>query len=194
MRADVSGVLGWLAVHKEVPAGYDFGDDWQHTALAGVAGGWYWTDHHKTEVELGAGTEATAYRGRRVVIDGHVTSEFVESQYSQRLLSLGQQYQFFRNAWFHPYVGAGATVNFERALDRTDPIIVYTDASRTGRVLRPEQVDGPRTDVTVAPFVATGFKAYLTPRGFFRSDLRISMRGGVENVVLRFGFGVDFGR
>ena len=170
------------------------GDVWHLTGVVGAAGGWYWTDHNKTEIEFGAGTEATAYRGRRVVIDGHLTNEFVESQYSQRLLSLSQQYQFFRNAWFHPYVGAGATVTFERAIDRTDPIIVYTDAWRTGRVLRPEQLDGPHTDVTVTPFVTTGFKAYLTPRGFFRTDLRVAMRGGVEDVLLRFGFGVDLGR
>lgn len=194
VRADVSGVLGWLAVHKEVPAGYDFGDDWQHTALAGVAGGWYWTDHHKTEIELGASTEARSYRSRRIVVNGRLTSEFVESRYSQRVFSIGQQYQFFRNAWFHPYVGAGAAGTFERVTDRADPILVFDDVPGAGRVIRPERTVGPRTDVTVAPFVATGFKAYLTPRGFFRSDLRISMRGGVENVLVRFGFGVDFGR
>ena len=188
----MSGVLGWLAVNKEVPFDYEFGDDWQHTGLTGVAAGWYWTDHHKSEIEFGAATEARAYRSRRIVIEGRQGSEFIESRYSQRVLSVGQQYQFFRNVWFHPYVGAGANVTFERVTDRTDPTVFSDDVSRTGRVVRPGQVDGPRQDVIVTPFVATGFKAYLTQRGFFRSDIKISVRRGLEDVLVRFGFGVDF--
>jgi hypothetical protein len=46
--------------------------------------------------------------------------------------------------------------------------------------------------VRIVPFAATGFKAYLAQRAFFRSDLRFAFRDGLEDVLLRFGFGVDF--
>ena len=48
------------------------------------------------------------------------------------------------------------------------------------------------TSTEVRPFVATGFKAYMTQRAFFRSDVRVGVRDGVDEVLLRFGFGVDF--
>ena len=53
-------------------------------------------------------------------------------------------------------------------------------------------MDGPRTDIFVSLFVSAGFTAYLTQRGFFRSDLKVTLRDGVDEVLLRFGFGVDF--
>jgi hypothetical protein len=66
------------------------------------------------------------------------------------------------------------------------------DRPGPGRVILPEQREGPRTEVSVRPFLATGFKAYMTPRGFFRSDIRVGFRGGADQVLLRFGFGIDF--
>jgi hypothetical protein len=190
-RADLSGTVGWLAVNKEPPGEFDYSDDWQDSLFAAATAGWYWSDHLKTELEFGAGTEAAAFRSRQIVVGGRPISEFVESQYTRRTLALGQHYQFFRNAWFHPYVGAGLNVTAEQITDRTRPVIVYDDP-RGPRVIRPEQVVGPRTDVFVSPFAAAGFKAYLTQRGFFRSDLKLTLRDGVDEVLVRFGFGVDF--
>jgi hypothetical protein len=42
------------------------------------------------------------------------------------------------------------------------------------------------------PFAATGFKAYFNERGFFRTDLKLQFRGGVEQVAWKVGVGVDF--
>ena len=191
-RAELSGTLGWLATNRELPAGFEYGDDWQDSLFAAATAGWYWTDHVKTDLEFGAGTEATAYRSQQIVIDGRPASEFVESRYSRRTLSLGQHYQFFRNAWFHPHVGAGLNVSFEDVTNHSRPIVLYGDPADGPRVVRPEQVDGPHADVLVSPFVSAGFKAYLTQHGFFRSDLKVTLRDGVDEVLLRFGFGVDF--
>lgn len=191
MRADLAGSLGWLSMNKEIPGPYQ-GDDRQDSLFGAVSAGWYWTDHLKTEVDFGAGSRASAFRGRPVVIDGSPTYEFVESTFSRRALGVSQQYQFFRNAWFHPHVAAGVDITWERTTDHTQPIVVYDDRSRSGRVVQPERTDGPRTDTTVRPFFATGFKAYMTQRGFFRSDLRLAIRDGVDDVLLRFGFGIDF--
>jgi hypothetical protein len=32
----------------------------------------------------------------------------------------------------------------------------------------------------------------MTPRTFFRGDLRVAFRSGVDDVITRFGFGFDF--
>ena len=36
-----------------------------------------------------------------------------------------------------------------------------------------------------------GFKAYLAERGFFRTDLKVGVRSGVDRVIWRAGFGID---
>ena len=40
--------------------------------------------------------------------------------------------------------------------------------------------------------MASGLKAYMTERTFFRSDVRMTFRGGPDEVLLRVGFGIDF--
>jgi hypothetical protein len=187
-RADVSGTLGWLGVDKNT----SFGSfRWHQTLFGSAEAGWYWNDHLKTEVDFGAGRERTHYTNRQLVINGLPAFETTESTFSRRVLGISQQYQFFRNAWVHPHVAAGVDVTFERVTDVRRPIVVF-DRPGPGRVLEPERVEGPRTDVKVAPFLATGFKSYLTPRAFFRSDLRVGGRRGIDEVLVRFGFGVDF--
>lgn len=37
-----------------------------------------------------------------------------------------------------------------------------------------------------------GFKAYFTERAFFRTDLKLSARDGVEQLVWKVGVGIDF--
>jgi hypothetical protein len=188
-RADLTGTLGWLTANHE--SGSEYGDDWQSSLFAAVGAGWYWNDHLKTEVEFGAGSEATAYRSRTEVIERLPAFESSETAWSRRTAAVSQHYQFFRNAWFHPHVGAGLAVTWERRTDRYEQVIVY-DGPTGGRVVRPGRTEGPRTERSVSPFVSTGFKAYLTQRGFFRTDLRVALRDGVEDLVMRFGFGVDF--
>lgn len=190
-RADTAGMLGWLAVNREPPGGFDYGNDRQHSLFAGASAGWYWTDHLKTELDFGAATRASAYRSRQIVIDGRPAAEFTESSYARQFLGVTQHYQFFRNAWFHPYIGAGVHVAFEETTDRINPIVIYDGTPGSPRVIRPERVDGPRSGTTVSPLAAAGFKAYLTQRGFFRTDFRVTLQRGVDDVLVRFGFGVD---
>jgi hypothetical protein len=168
------------------------GSSWADSLFGGGSVGWYWSDHLKTEIDIGAGTTASAYASRPLVIDGRTTSSFIESSVTRRAVGISQQYQFFRNAWFHPYVGAGATIAWQRVTDRIGPIYIYDDVSRTSRTVASERRGGPRTELLVRPHVAAGFKAYMTQRVFFRSDLRASLGRGVDDVVVRFGFGADF--
>jgi opacity protein-like surface antigen len=191
-RVDVSGTLGWFNANKSdlEPAP---NNDWYNRSLhGGVSVGWYWTDHLKTEIEAGATTTATLRNYPRVVFDGQPTNASVESSFRTRKLAVSQQYQAYRNEWAHPYVAAGVETTWERVTESYGPLYLYDSVARTSRLVAPPRTEGPETRVVVRPFGAVGVKAYMTPHSFFKTELRMSARRGVDEVLLRFGFGVDF--
>jgi opacity protein-like surface antigen len=189
-RFDASGYVGWLAAEDDMGRARR-GRGWADSLFGALGAGWYWREHLKLEVDVGAGTAATAYRLETVLIDGAQTYQASESTFSRRTLGVSQQYQYGRNAWFHPHIGAGLHVTWERRSTRYQPLVVY-GGTPPGRVVREAYVDGPGTNTTLRPFVTAGFKGYVTPRVFFRSDLRLALRHGLEESLLRAGFGVDF--
>jgi hypothetical protein len=170
-------------------------NDWYNRGFygAGVAG-WYWTDHHKTEIEAGASTAVDFWAYRRFDSESNFPA-FGGSRFtfSTRRVAIAQQYQFFRNQWFHPHVAAGIDLTWETTTERAEPVILYpTQQPGPPRVLREAAVIGPDTRLRVRPFGEVGFKAYVSTRGFLRSDLRMLARNGIDEVQVRFGFGVDF--
>jgi hypothetical protein len=190
-RGDVTGTIGWLSANTH-PSGLYDGHNWVSSLFGTASAGWHWTDNLKTEVDLGAGTKARVFGGSQITINGQIAYVSTSSRFSRNTLGISQQYQFLHNSWFHPHVAAGANVTWERKTDHIAPISVYDPVTRTSRVVAPQRVEGPRTSLTVRPFVAAGYKAYMTPRTFFRNDLRVAFRGGPDETVLRLGFGVDF--
>jgi hypothetical protein len=81
-------------------------------------------------------------------------------------------------------VGVGVDVTW-KTIDRTDD---YFSGSPT----RPPLVYPQRTEVLTRPFAVAGFKAYMTPRMFWRTDIRMTFDGGPDEFVMRFGIGKDF--
>jgi outer membrane protein W len=190
VRGDLSGTAGWLSAGTVIYSPRD-SKDWHSSLFGTVSAGWYWTDNLKTEIDVGAGTQAAGYRFRYVVIDGRPTYRNSDFTFSRRILGISQQYQFFQNAWFHPYVAAGANLTWERSTEHFSSVFVG-DLPGDPRGLPPTITDGPKTTFAVRPLVGTGFKAYMTPRSFFRTDLRVRFHGGPDETLLRFGFGIDF--
>lgn len=190
VRVDAHGTLGWFNAEAPGPNRYD---DWYNRSLfAGAGAGWYWTDHLKTEVEIGATTEAELYSAEPVILSGRPLHVAFITRFRTTRLGIAQHYQFFRNAWFHPHLGAGVDVRWVTTERRDEPVYDYDPVTRQPRLIR-ERVHLPAaTTRDVRPFAAAGFKAYMTQRGFFRSDVRFGLGEGVDEVVLRFGFGVDF--
>jgi hypothetical protein len=191
IRGDVFAAIGWLAAGAGSNSPYG-GRDWAHSLFGAASAGWHWTDNIKTEIDFGGGTEAHAYSTQQVTIAGRPSYVTTQSRFARRTLGLGLQYQFFHNAWFHPHLAAGANLTWERRTDDIGPVFYFDDVSRTSRLLENERIEGPRTTFTVRPFVAAGFKAYMTPRTFFRSDLRVAFHSRLDETLLRFGFGFDF--
>lgn len=190
-RGDVSGTVGVESVNARDDTffrSHRFDGGFYGT----VAGGWYWTENLKTEIDFGGRTKGRVWMSAPVLISGVQTFYPTDKTFSRQTLGVGQQYQFFHNAWFHPHLGAGANLTWERSTLHRGATTVYDPATRTSRIVAPERTDPAKTDFRVSPFVEAGFKGYMTPRTFFRGDLRVAFHRGVDDVVTRFGFGFDF--
>jgi Outer membrane protein beta-barrel domain len=188
-RVDLTGTIGSLSVDKSELTEYN---NWFSSWSGGGSVGWYWTDHLKTEVELAASNriDRDAYTYEQV---GNLQiSRESEYQFSTRRVAVGQHYQFFRNAVFHPFVAAGIDFNWERIAQEDGPERVFDITGRQNSIGEPAVRRPERTELHTRPFATLGFKAYMTPRAFFRTDLKFVIDGGVEEALFRFGFGVDF--
>ena len=187
-RADAHFVVGWQNLHQPQPL--DHYNEWVNGIFyGGAGGGWYWTDHLKTQIDFGAGTRGEQYRTRQVPVGGLQAYESSRLSVSQQSVAIGQQYQFFRNQWFHPHVGVGADVAHQNISEAFQPLVVYD--SPVTRQIRPAHTEDSHRVIT-RPFGEAGFKGYLTPRAFFTGDVRIMFRHGIDEVLFRAGFGIDF--
>jgi hypothetical protein len=184
-RLDRGGTVGWFS--------QKIGDaqccPWYHDSLwAGVEGGYYWTEHLKTEAGFAATTDGQTYFGDvPVAIGGVLYAGWSETRVRTRRLTAAQLYQFGHNAWVHPFVGAGVSVVRE---DRRESRMVYPIGVYPNVSGHTELVTTSETVLRGSALV--GMKAYLAKRAYFRTDLVLGFRKGVDEVILRCGFGVDF--
>ena len=187
-RTDVSGLLGWFSANeRQVKAS----DDWYHRSWsADLTIGHYWTEHLKTELYGGMTSEDKLWGDRTFLLSG-VYSPVIH-QFSTHVVGIGQQYQFGHNGWFHPYLGGGVAVEWVRHTEAGEPTYQYGRSGSSPLLVEPGRTIGPRTNVRALPFVDGGFKAYMTERSFFRSDLRVAFEHDVKDIGLRVGFGFDF--
>jgi opacity protein-like surface antigen len=194
VRGDAHVVIGWQNLHREQPARQNCcNNDWVNNIFYGAAGaGWYWTDNLKTQVDFGGGTKARQYRYSYIASGTQSTNNSSELSVQQQSLAIGQQYQFFRNQWFHPHLGAGVDIARETTSEFFHPTFIYDSATRTSTQIAPPLPKGPEHRTIARPFVEAGLKAYLTKRAFFLGDSRIKFKSGIDEVLFRIGFGVDF--
>src|SRR5262249_39785554 len=127
-----------------------------------------------------------------VTFGGVTTFQTAEFTFRTPRVTLSERYQFGRNQWLHPHVGLGVDLTWETTTEELPAITAFDPQLRQSREIVPEREIGPNTRRLVRPFAETGFKLYMTPRSFFRSDVRFVVRKGIDEVLLRFGFGVDF--
>jgi hypothetical protein len=182
-RADTTMSIGWFTANHVEPG--DCCANWSSSLFKGIAGGYYWTDHLKNEIEIAwpGPTNAFSYPDSRVFTGGE-TFTYEEHTYRGIKLSGSQLYQFGRNAMFHPFAGIGLDVDRER-----DEV---TRTTQTGRLS--SQVQLVEHELRARPFVTTGFKAYFSERAFFRSEIKVAFSDRVEQVVWKSGLGVDLGK
>jgi hypothetical protein len=165
-------------------------DRWAHGFFRSLAAGYYWNDHLKTEAEVAWTGPAEGYGSEQLRAGSTYVFVPLEHRYRNLILSVSQAYQFGRNARFHPFIAGGIDI------DRQDHRIDRGYGTLSGPIGVPGRVPvAAFTDdrsVHARPFGATGFKAYMTDRAFFRSDLKLAFERHIEQVTWRVGFGVDF--
>jgi opacity protein-like surface antigen len=190
-RADAHFVIGWQNLHKPQPP--DHYNDWLNDIFyAGAGAGWYWTDNLKTQVDFGAGTRGEQYRYRQLAASGTIAYESSRLRLRQQSVSIAQHYQFYRNQWFHPHVGAGVELARQTTTEEYQPVVIFDNVTRTSRTILPARTEGPEHDFIARGLGEVGFKAYMTPRAFFTGDMRMMFRERLEQVLFRAGFGFDF--
>jgi hypothetical protein len=191
-RADVAGTVAWLHVPAEtVSTDFLRGPYWTHHLLGSVIGGVYWTEHWKTEISFGRSNHARAWDSEMVQRGSDVTYRSINHRVQYTEVALSQVYQFRRNEWVHPALGAGVMLRRRSGESEYSPAIIHRAPLGAPVVLVP----GERRvldDTRAAAFVTAGVKAYVTPRAFFRSDFQIAFRQGIESVTAHAGFGIDF--
>ena len=105
-------------------------------------------------------------------------------------------YQFFENASFHPFVGAGAAwvaIRERTSTPRQSQVVSRGPNGPYDVVVISEAQSGHRNDSEAQARIVTGFKAYPGERLFFRSDVQWSIGAGrFHEVTWRLGVGVDF--
>jgi Outer membrane protein beta-barrel domain len=183
-RVDVAAATGWFAADRSI-RGVGCCSSWSSSLFKGVSGGYYWTEHLKTEVELAAPgpTEGYTVLSEQVAVNRfRYISE--EHRVSAHTVSLSQAYQFGHNSTFHPFVRAGVDIDRER--DDVERRISSGNAF--------EEQHSVSTDTRFRPFVSTGFKAYFNERAFFRGEARFTPNHeGLDQMAWTAGVGIDLG-
>lgn len=188
-RWDAAAHVTWLGERRTQP---DDWDRWYGVASGGADVGYYWTPHLKLEVDVATSTEGDSYSYEQTPIPGSSVPFFAQRYHEFRVTtaSAGLNVQFFENAWFHPFIGAGMELRREREHVETTTPLVFT---RDGRPVSLAASEETRVRYGGRPFVALGFKGYVSERTFIRADVRTSWSSdGVTAVAWRTGVGVDF--
>jgi opacity protein-like surface antigen len=191
MKGDMSGTIAWVNANKGDLTDYN---DWRSQAGFSLGGGRYWTDHHVTRIEVGATTTANVYSPVPLVIANNQTVYVpVHNQFSTRRVSVMQLYQFRRNEWAHPYVGAGVDAVWDRVETQADSVYVFDPVTRQQRLIQPRTEADQRTSLSGRGVLTAGVKGYMARKAFAVTELRVSIGSRrTEDVQWRFGLGVDF--
>ena len=91
-RGDASASIGWFGADRRLSGECCSG--WSAGLFKGIAGGYYWTDNLKTEVELGWPGETEAYSYTSTPLPGSLSAfQYDEHTFTGLKLSAAQQYQ-----------------------------------------------------------------------------------------------------
>jgi hypothetical protein len=187
-RWDASGSIGFLAV-KTSDTRRSWGD-WEQKADYRLDLGRYWTTHLKTDVAVTTSNPWDDYESEVVAIPG-VPRGYAYNTVDRHLhhIAPAVTWQFRQNTFMHPYVSGGVKVGI-----LNEHRYRNADTYRFSGLSYPvPDLDERRTVVFARPFVAGGFKSYISRSVFTRTEGRVAFApDGVRQVSLIVGVGVDF--
>jgi hypothetical protein len=169
-------------------------DHWHGTLFGGVSTGHYWTQNLKTDIEAAWLSTAKADNYEPIIFGG--ASTYVRTSYrvNDLKVSLAQSFQFGRNAWVHPYLGAGADIIHRRETEDRAPQFasVFTGTNTPSRTVLIPASREHESDIRVVPFVKGGFKLYVSDRAFFVQEFKFGIGAHLEHALWKTGIGFDF--
>ena len=188
---DVTFSIGWSGAEYDAIGEYD---RWRGSLLLGASAGHYWTDHLKTEVEAAWNSRTTSEVYQEIVIGTSRTYAIADYTVDDLRFSFGQLYQFGRNEWIHPFVGAGADV-VRRDTHLARP--TQTRPGFPGGSQRSLDVGIPalgeqNVEILVRPFLKGGWKMYVTDRAYFSTELKFGFAPDLDHALWKIGIGFDF--
>ena len=179
--ATTIGILG--SSGRDFVPRSDYGDSAAGFAWS-VDAGRYLTTHLKTETGFMLTNHRSVYNSTFDSLGRNTGSS--HGRVDAKSYSGALTYQFFENAFVHPFVSVGV-----RAMSLTEERETYslgTDYRYTNPPVR-----SVHRSVQARPFVSAGFKSYFNERAFMKSELLLAGdRKGVSHGTLRVGVGFDF--
>ena len=185
-RWDATGSLGLLVV-STADTGVSW-DSWEQKADYRLDVGRYWTTHLKTEVAFSTSNPTLDYDTVRLVVPG-VAAAYAYDEIDRQLYTVAPAltWQFFENNFVHPYVSGGVKIGI---LQERRHRLATTQRSGAISYSVPA-VDERRTLLLARPFVAGGFKSYISRSVFVRTEARVAFtQDGVRQVSMMAGAGV----
>jgi len=188
-RWDAGASLGLFAMTtKETETSWH---GWEQKAEFRADIGRYWTTHLKTEVAVSASNAWHDYDAEPFPVPGLPLPVYTYVDFERRLYSLapGVTWQFRENSFMHPYVSGGVKLGLLRE-HRVRETVTYRAGSLGDTV---PELDERSTHVLARPFIAGGFKSYVTRAVFVRTEGRLALlQDGVRQVSVLAGMGTDF--
>ena len=190
-RWDAAGQLSMLNRNRSDLSGWD---QWYSVAAINGIGGYYWTPHFKTEFEIGASGKGHIDAQEETPVPGQNFPYPRYREHQLRELTVGATgvYQFFDNQWVHPFVGAGVELVRERHVADALPPSSIRFSTGVPSVSLPEVTAIDTVSYSLRPIVTGGFKFYVSPYAFVRTDVRSALSADERAWQWRAGFGFDF--
>lgn len=187
-RWDAGGSIGFLAIKTSDTL--TTWADWEQKAEYRFDLGRYWTTHLKTDVAVSASHPWQDYESLDVSVPG-VPRGFLYQRVDRQLFNVAPAvtWQFRENTFMHPYVSGGVRIGLlqEHRYNGNDTIRMGTISDTV------PHVDERRTVLLARPFVAAGFKSYLSRSVFVRTEGRAGFaQDGMRQLTGIIGIGADF--
>jgi len=168
-------------------------DSWNPSWTTSIDVGYFWNSHLKTEGGLSfLQRYETATSEQFSLAGGQTGYLFTQNEIHQTQVTAAATWQFFENAFAHPYVSGGARIGLLQIDSRRQSYL----PSFPGNVYRPspiEPLDRHSSQIRVRPFVAVGSKSYFNERSFVRPEMVLGFNShGLSQFGGRLLFGLDF--
>lgn len=193
-RWDVHATAGgfWASTGTEQSL---YGDDWYAEGRYAAAIGRFWAAHLKTEVEFAQAGEGSRYVQAFIREPNGAAYPISVRQFHRVQQLTGRVvWQFLENAWVHPYIGVGGTLEIDRRRSFTPEQYRYPTDPRTAPavLINPPQLSGPNFDYHRGLSVSGGAKVFVASRAYLNTGVSVMQARPATRVSVFAGFGFEF--